>query len=165
MATTFRTILLILLFAFITQMQFNLDADKTSTRQLKNGLELAVHDASLAIIPEEMAEGRIVFDQNAAIENLQESLEFNLDIKSSAGYVYTPNETSFLNKELYLVHLEFIDDSVTTTYPYTYHNTNYEILERLDGPSVIAVLTTESPRWFVGGKSVITQAAVYEYKK
>ena len=146
-------------------MQFNLDADKTSTRQLKNGLELAVHDASLAIIPEEMAEGRIVFDQFAAIENLQESLESNLDIESSAGYVYTPNQTSFFKKNLYLVHLEFIDDSVTSTYPYTYQNANYEILERLDGPSVIAVLATESPRWFVGGKTLITQAAVYEYKK
>ncbi|RUU70412.1 peptidase M23, partial [Mesorhizobium sp. M7A.F.Ca.MR.362.00.0.0] len=49
MATTLRTIIFVLLFALITQIQFNLDADKTATRQLKNATEIAVHDAGLAV--------------------------------------------------------------------------------------------------------------------
>jgi hypothetical protein len=165
MATTLRTILFILLFALIIQMQLNLDSDKTATRQIKNALELAVHDAALAVSPVEMGVGRVVFDQNQAIENLKMSLEDNLDVASAGGFVYNPNESSFFNNELYITHLEFIDDSITTTYPYTYVNEDYEIMETVDGPSIIAVMTTESPRWFNGRTTYIRQAAVYEYRK
>lgn len=165
MATTLRTVLFILLFALITQMQINLDADKTATRQIKNALELAVHDAALAISPVDMANGRIVFDQNLAITNLSESLASNLKLETSAGYVYTPNSDSFFKDDLYISHLEFIDDSTTTTYPFTYVNDDYDIMETVNGPSVIAVLTTESPRWFKGETTYIRQAAVYEYIK
>jgi hypothetical protein len=146
-------------------MQFNLDADKTATRNVKNGLEIAVHDAGLAVSPTDLSQGRIIFDQNTAIENLKKSLEDNLRLTSGAGYVYSPNSDSFFKNDLYLVDLEFIDDSVTTTYPYTYTNPNYDIIEQVNGPSVIAVLTTESPRWFKGDSTTIRQAAVYEYKK
>lgn len=164
MATTLRTGLLILLFSFIITMQFNLDADKTATRQIKNALELATHDAGLAIDVTSLSQGKVIFNQSLAIDQLQKSLETNLDIKSEAGYVYTPNSTSFYQKDLYIVHLEFRDDS-NTIFPYTYSNPDYDILERLNGPSVIAVMTTDSPRWFKGGQTIIRQAAVYEYKK
>lgn len=164
MATTLRTALFILLFAFIIQMQFNIDADKTATRQIKNALELGVHDAALAVDPNAIADGKVIFDQSAAIDKLKESLELNLDLKSQAGFVYTPNESSFFKNELYIVHLEFVDDS-NATFPMVYSNPDYEILERINGPSVIAVMTTESPRWFKGNTTYIRQAAVYEYKK
>jgi hypothetical protein len=165
MATTLRTIFFILLFAFIIQMQFNIDADKTATRQIKNSLELAVHDAALAIKPLDMAEGRIIFDQNNAITNLQRSLETNLDVKSAGGYVYSPNSSSFYKKDIYITHLEFIDDSATRIYPFTYVNDTYDIIETVNGPSVIAVIITESPRWFTGETTYIRQASVYEYIK
>lgn len=165
MATTLRTVLFILLYALITQLQFNLDADTTATRQLKNGIELAVHDAALAVSPTEMAQGKIIFDQPTAINNLKNSLDSNLNLSSSTGYVYTPNSSSFFQNDLKIVDLEFIDDSVTTTYPYTYSNPTYNIMEQVTGPCVIAVITTESPRWFVGSSSTIRQAAVYEYRK
>jgi hypothetical protein len=165
MATTLRTILFILLFAFITQLQFNLDSDKTATRQIKNSLEVAVHDAALAVSPTDLAQGKIIFDQNTAIDHLKKSLESNLVVTSSAGYVYHPDSKSFFKNDLYIVDLEFIDDNVTSTYPYIYTNPNYEIIEKVDGPCVIAVITTESPRWFTGSTTTIRQAAVYEYKK
>lgn len=165
MSQTLKASLLVVLFAFITQIQFNLDADKTATRQMKNALELAVHDAGLAIDPTELSLGRVVFNESVAIDNLQRSLEENLRLKSSGGYVYTPEEDSFYQNEVYLVHLEFIDDRLTTTYPYVYENPTYELLEIVNGPSVIAVLTTESPRWFKGNQTFIRQPAVYEYKR
>jgi hypothetical protein len=146
-------------------MQFNLDSDKTATRVVKNGLEIAVHDAALAVSPSDLSQGRIIFDQNTAIDNLKKSLESNLRLTSGAGYVYSPDSDSFFKKDLYIVDLEFIDDSVTTSYPYTYTNPNYDIIEQVNGPSVIAVMTTESPRWFIGNSITIRQAAVYEYKK
>lgn len=165
MSQTLKASLLVVLFALITQMQFNLDADKTATRQIKNSLELAVHDAGLAVDSTEMGAGRVVFDQDSAIENLQRSLEANLRLKSSGGFVYTPEEDSFFQNDVYLIHLEFIDDSVTTTYPYIYENPDYELLEIINGPSIIAILSTESPRWFKGSQTFIRQPAVYEYKR
>ncbi|QCJ45458.1 peptidase M23 (plasmid) [Bacillus sp. S3] len=165
MATTLRTILFILLYAFITQLQFNLDADKTATRQVKNTLELAVHDASLAILPESISEGKIVFDQIVATSNFKKSLEVNLSVTSTSGNIFNPTENSFFKHDLQVVELEFIDDSVPRTYPFVYYNSKYKIIENVDGPCIIAVLTTESPRWFKGDTSLIRQAAVYEYKK
>lgn len=165
MATTLRTALLILLFTLVIQMQFNLDADKTATRQLKNSIELAVHDAALAIDSASIIQGKIFFDQNLAIQNLKASLEANLNLTSNAGYVYTPNEGSFYQHEVYLLHLEFIDDSIPHTYPFTYINEDYNIMETVMGPSVVAVLSTESPKWFKGNQTYIRQASVYEYRK
>lgn len=146
-------------------MQYNLDSDKTATRKVKDGLEAAVHDAGMAVSVSDLAQGNIVFDQNTALTNLKASLEANLRVTSGSGNVFAPNSNSFFMNKLQLVDLEFIDDSVTTTYPYTYSNPTYDIIEQVNGPSVIAVLTTESPRWFVGPPIMIRQAAVYEYKK
>jgi hypothetical protein len=165
MAITLRTSLFILLFGLIVQLQFNLDADKTATRQIKNALELAVHDAGLSADPTALSSGQVIFQQSLALDNLQKSLEANLKISSTAGYVYTPKEDSFFKNDLYLVHLEFIDDSINTTYPYIYTNPDYDLLEVLNGPSIIAVMTTESPRWFKGNQTFIRQPAVYEYKR
>ena len=175
MGTALRTILLILLFAIITQIQFNLDADKTATRQLKNALEIAVHDASLAVDPVSFSNGKIVFQNgervngnllpNTALENLKESIENNLGVTSGAGYVFKPTTTSFFKNDLFLEDLIYLDDRVARTYPFTYSHPQYNFTQTIEGPSVIAIMTTESPRWFVGGTTVIRQAAVYEYKK
>lgn len=175
MGTALRTILLILLFAFITQIQFNLDADKTATRQLKNALEIAVHDAALAIDPVSFSNGKIVFENgetvngislpNTALDNLKKSIESNLGVTSGAGHVFKPTSTSFFKNDLYLVDLIYLDDRVARTYPFTYSHPQYNFTQTIEGPSVIAIMTTESPRWFVGDMTPITQAAVYEYKK
>lgn len=74
MSTTLRTLLFALLFALIMQLQLNLDTDKTASRQLKNSLELAVHDAGLAINPAALSEGKIIFDKEKSLENLKNSL-------------------------------------------------------------------------------------------
>lgn len=175
MATALRSILLILLFAFIIQIQFNLDADKTASRQIKNALEIAVHDAALAVDPVSFSNGKIVFLNGAnlngrllddtALTNLKESIESNLNVTSGAGYVFRPTSTSFFKNDLYLVDLVYIDDRVTRTYPFTYTHPQYHFTQELKGPSIIAIMTTQSPRWFVGSPTVITQAAVYEYIK
>lgn len=165
MSQTLRTVLFVLLFAFILQMQFNLDADKTASRQLKNAIEIAVHDAALAIEPLAMGDGRVVFDETLARQYLIESLEKNLNVTSKDGYRFTPAPNSFYKSDIKLEHLEFIDDSDGLTYPFNYINTTYDIIETIDGPSVIAVITTDSPRWFRGQSIKIRQGAVYEYLK
>ncbi|MDC3424312.1 peptidase M23 [Aquibacillus sp. 3ASR75-11] len=162
MSESLRAMFLILLFAGIMSMQYNMDADKTATRQVKNALELAVHDAALALDESQLSQGKIVFDQVQAMENLKKSLEDNLELSSGMGYVYTPTADSFYQDDFYLEHIEFVDDS-NRTFPSVYYNPDYAIIDTLNGPSVIAVLSTTSPRYFAGDGITIRRTVVYEY--
>lgn len=163
MANSLKTMFLIMIFAGLVTMQYNIDADKTSTRQIKNALELAVHDAALALDESQLYQGgKIVFDQAQALDNLKVSLNTNLKLTSSGGYYYIPQQTSFYKEDLFIEHIEFIDDS-NATFPMPYTNATYNILDTLNGPSIVAVLTTKSPRYFTGEGITIRKAVVYEY--
>lgn len=164
MANTLRTMFLILIFAGLMSMQYNIDSDKTATRQIKNALELAVHDAALALDESQLSQGKIVFDQEQALENFKNSLNYTLDFTSSSGYYYEPKSTSFYKEDLYIDHIEFIDDT-NATFPFTYTNADYDIIDTLNGPSIVAVLATKSPRYFAGEGITIRKAVVYEYRQ
>lgn len=159
MAETMRAVLLTVLFAFIMSIQINLDTDKTATRQMKNAAELAVHDASLALDSNRLVEGNIVFDQKKAKQSIQESLKYHLELDESLK----PLKNSLYQKNITIEHLEFIDDS-NASFPYKYTNSRYDIVDNLQGPSVIMVISTDSPRYFAGDSIKIRQASVYEYK-
>ncbi|WP_066412849.1 hypothetical protein [Sutcliffiella cohnii] len=167
MSEALRGFFLIFIFALIMNIQFNLDADKTATRQIKNSLELAVHDASLAVDENQLGKGFIVFDQGQAEIYFKDSLMFHLDLDSEL----VPNNDSFYEHPFELKLLQFVDDKTedpnnpgqTITFPYIYTDSLYDIVEVLYGPSVIAVIETTSPRYFSGDGITIRQAAVYEY--
>ncbi|MCA1064434.1 peptidase M23 [Rossellomorea aquimaris] len=158
MSEALRTIFLTVLFAFITAMQFNLDADKTATRELKNAVEIAVHDASLALDEAQLRDGKLVFDQVQARQNFRDGLMSYMDLDSAL----TPNPTSFYQDEVVLEYIEFVDDS-NATFPMTYTNPTYNIVDTLNGPSIIVVVTTTSPRYFAGDPIQLRKAAVYGY--
>ncbi|MFE8703926.1 peptidase M23 [Cytobacillus sp. FJAT-54145] len=162
MGTTLRAFFLCLVWAGILTMQLNFDADSTATRRLKDALELATHDAALYLKTDELANGRIVFDQTLATQTLKKSLEMNLSLDTSL----TPLSTSFFKDEgqIKLLLVEFVDDSNTLAYPTNYFNSTYEIIDTIEGPAIVAVLETTGPRWFGGTKKTIRQAVVYEYK-
>lgn len=162
MGQSLKVMFLMVLFAGIMMMQFNLDSDRTSTRQMKNALELAVHDAALSIDESELSQGKVIFDEWEAVENLKASLEFNLELESGAGYVYFPKEGSYYQEPFYVEHLEFIDDD-DGAFPQVYSNPKYDILDTLNGPSIVAVVSTKSPRYFAGEGIIIRKAVVYEY--
>ncbi|WP_062350399.1 hypothetical protein [Bacillus kwashiorkori] len=100
-----------------------------------------------------------------AKQYLENSLERNLKISRVEENRYSPNPNSFLKNDVHVEFLDFIDDRVARTYPFVYNPPYNNIVERINGPSVIAVITTKSPRWFYGKETIIRQAAVYEYKK
>jgi hypothetical protein len=162
-----RGFFLIFVFALIMTIQYNLDADKTATRQLKNTLELAVHDASLAIDESQISEGYVVFDQLQAEMNFKESMMYHLKLDTK----YTPTANTFYQNAFEIKVLEFIDDQTpdpnnpgqTITFPYVYTNSTYDVVDVLNGPSIIAVVETVSPRYFSGNGNTIRQAAIYEY--
>lgn len=159
MAEAMRAVLLTVLFAFIMNIQMNLDTDKTATRQLKNAAELAAHDASLSLNSTNLVDGSIVFDVQQATKNIKESLKFHLDLDDSLN----PLSDSLYQDNVTVEYLEFIDDS-NATFPFNYYNPQYDIVDTLQGPSVIMVISTDSPRYFAGDSIKIRQAAVYEYK-
>ncbi|WP_307794966.1 peptidase M23 [Alkalihalobacillus sp. BA299] len=167
MSEALRGFFLIFIFALIMIIQYNLDADKTATRQLKNTLELAIHDASLAIDENQISQGFVVFDQGQAEINFKESMMYHLRLDSN----YVPVANSFYQNAFKIKVLEFIDDQTpdpnnpgqNITFPYVYTNSTYDIVDVLNGPSIIAVVETISPRYFTGNGNTIRQAAIYEY--
>ncbi|MGG1594795.1 peptidase M23 [Terribacillus saccharophilus] len=164
MSHVLRVLFLGAMFAFILSMQYNLEADRTANRQVKNALELAVHDAALALDEAQLAQGNIVFDQVQARDNFNQSLVNNLELKSSSNKFFEPEADSYYQDEFVLESIEFLDDS-NATFPMDYNNNQYNIVERVNGPSIVAVLSTKSPRYFRGEGINIRKAVVYEYFK
>lgn len=143
-------------------MQLNFELDSTSTRRLKDSLELATHDAALSSLrTDQLAEGKIVFDQVEARRILEESLQENLLLDSSLH----PQENSFFQNTIEIKLVDFIDDSLgIPSYPTNYIDDDYQIIESVEGPAIVVVLETTGPRYFIGDTKVIRQAVVYEYQ-
>lgn len=166
MSEALRSFFLVMIFGLITMMQWNLDADKTATRQLKNSLEIAVHDASLAIDESELIQGLLVFDEPQGTSNFKESLKYHLQLDDNLK----PLPDSFYKNPFVIKKLVYIDEKTIdpntgnpVRFPYVYENTIYDVVDVLDGPSVIAIVETTSPRYFRGDAITIRQASVYEY--
>jgi hypothetical protein len=160
MAETLRMVFLVFMWAGMLAMQYNHELDTTSTRKLKDALELAIHDAALEIDKAEMSEGNIVFKQVKAEENFRKSLQENLSLNTSLQ----PESSSFFQEKVEIKYVEYIDDSNTVTYPFNYFNDKYEIYDTVNGPAIVAVIETKGPRYFAGPTTTIRQAVVYEYK-
>ncbi|MBU8855202.1 peptidase M23 [Bacillus altitudinis] len=165
MIHTIRSLILLAYCALVINIQFNLEADKTTNRQIKNAADIAVHDASIALNRSELADGKVVFDPKKAEEYFNSSLSKNLNLKGSSSN-FQPVKSSFYKTAVKLEKLVFIDDNtVGISFPFVYKDPDFNIREELHGPSVLAVITTDSPRYFAGDSTKITRAAVYEYKK
>lgn len=160
MSTSLKMFFLILIWGGIMAMQINFDMDMNATRRMKDSLELAVHDAALAIDKTKMSQGQIVFERTKAEENLRQSLQQNLLLSSSLE----PLTGSFLQAPVEIKVLEYYDDDSGMLFPFNYSNPTYEILDTIDGPAIVVVIETTSPRYFSGTPMTIRQSVVYEYK-
>ncbi|MCM3619742.1 peptidase M23 [Sutcliffiella horikoshii] len=159
MSSLLRGLALVTMWAGIMVMQFNFDLDMSTTRKLKNGLELAVHDAALALNQQELGQGRIVFDQATAFDNINKSLQDNLQLDG----LHKPLPNTFFHNQVRVLHVEFIDDYSGVEFPMNYSNSTFNVLETIHGPGIIIIAETESPRFFRGDSMKIRQAVVYEY--
>ncbi|KAA6446917.1 peptidase M23 [Bacillus swezeyi] len=170
MSVAIRTILFVLLFSYIMTLTTNLDSDKTTTRQLKNSTELAVHDAALALDKARLGEGKIVFNRTEARKNFVASLSYNLKLQESSSDSLTPKSNSFLKDPIRIERLVYIDDNSkdgaeSISFPYHYEDPIYNVSEILNGPGIIAIVSTKTPRYMKGEGFTATQASVYEYKR
>ncbi|MDQ0255480.1 hypothetical protein J2S74_002862 [Evansella vedderi] len=147
-------------------LQWNIETDLTTNSYMKNYLDIAVHDAALALDDEELSRGYVVFVQDVAEENFRQSLMFHLRL----NYDLSPLEDSFFQDPVEIKLLEFFDDATIDpetgepiSFPYVYHNEEYQIIDVLRGPGVVAVIEVQSPRYFRGEGMTIRKASVYEY--
>lgn len=168
MSETIRAMFLVLMFAGITTLQFNMDADKTTSRQLQNTLEIATHDAALALDETRLAQGEMVFDQEQARYNIQQSIIANMDVDRTTevyewGAVFLKEENSFYQSSLVLYEPIFIDDSNTNSFPFLYENKEYGIREWLYGPAIVLSASIQSPRYFAGNGRYLRKTVIYEY--
>jgi len=159
MGTVLRAFFLCFMWAGIMTMQINFESDASSTRKMKNALELAVHDAALAIDTNRLAQGEFVYDRTQAEANLKKSLQDNLALDSTLA----PLSDSFLQSPVQIKLLEYYDDASGALFPFNYNNPTYEILDTIDGPAIVVVLETTGPRHFTGAPMTIRQSVVYEY--
>jgi hypothetical protein len=164
--TVLKVVLLCGFFTAIIVLQVHLDAVSTTSRTLKEVAEFATHDASLAVVEEQVVDnGLVEFVPAIAEERLKDSLKYHLRLKDSLSpYVLEPLSNSFLDSPIEIKYIRYFDDT-NTTFPYIYEDLAEGIVQPLYGPSVVALIEAQSPTPFVGTRKTIQRLAVYEYKK
>lgn len=64
-------------------MNHDLQTKAQTLHYLKEDLEIAAHDAALEIVEEELASGKIIFDQSKAMTTFRNSFEKNSRLSST----------------------------------------------------------------------------------
>lgn len=147
-------ILRMIFVAFVAVFGMLLNHDISTRAQtlhyLKEDLEIALHDAALQINANELGLGRIVFDQEKAIETFHESFQKN---------------TGLSKDDYELVEIEFIDHSNTTSYPVEYKANLVNFSDVFTAPTVVAFVRTKQDAYFENAKEKeFIQVASYTYK-
>ncbi len=164
-----RKIFVILVWSLTLMFQVDYLQDQKATRELKDGLELAAHDATMMLDSESLSLGTVVFDRLLAEQVFARSLSKNLQVDLVGLEYQNTQDLSFFKHPIKIVHMEFIDDlsNPGITYPCTYGvscgQDKYDIFETVKGPAIVVVAQTYSPRGFSDELKPITQAVVYEY--
>lgn len=166
MGDTIRTIFLIVAFSILMSFQTNMSADIRTTHQLKNGAEIAVHDAMLAYNKEELSKGKVVFNQAYAKKYLVDSLNANLKLTGTAtSATLYPKKDSFFTQPVKILKVVFVDESNTKSFPYTYKDPEYDVTQILKRPGIVAILETKAPRYFKGEDTIVRQATSFEFQQ
>lgn len=140
--------------AFVAVFGMLLNHDISTRAQtlhyLKEDLEIALHDAALQIDATELGLGRIVFDQDKAIQTFHESFQKN---------------TGLSKDDYELIEIEFFDQSNTTSFPVEYEAELVKFSDVFTAPTVVAFVQTKQDAYFenVSNKDFI-QVASYTYK-
>jgi len=153
------------LFALIMSIQVNVDGDIKTMRLIKSANEFAVHDAAIPISITNIAQGRWEFDEVQGRQNYIEAINTKLKTTYN-GVDFIPNDDSFLQMPVELLYLEFVDASHPScpSFPCSFNVPIVNKTENLSGPSVLAILQTETPRYFPGDRQPIRRLSIYEYK-
>lgn len=149
-----EVILRMVFIAFIAVSGMVINHDISSKAQtlhfLKEDLEIATHDAALEIDEDELASGRIIFDQEKAMTSLRNSFERN----------------SLLSDEDYeIVEVRFFDEETVPSFPYEFHAEQLQYSEVINSPTLIAFVEAKQNAYYANNSSKsFMQVASYTYK-
>lgn len=131
-------------------LNMNLSAQAQTLHYLKEDLEVAVHDATLELDKTELSKGRLVFNQEKALNTLRESFERN----------------SKLSPEDYeLVDIIYYDDSTVDSFPVTYTSSNGRFSDTFNAATIVAVIKGKKDVYFTKRNTgTFTQVSSYSYK-
>lgn len=147
----FITTLLIVLFAVLSlTISTNLSTLSRTSQYLKEDIEIAVHDASLQIDNEQLANGTLIFDHDKAYETFIESFELNTGLTN--------------NKDYKIVEFTALDHS-NTTFPIDYESNSSSFEDTFFYPTIIAVIETDTKMYFYTEQTEpVLRVASYSYQ-
>jgi len=153
------------LFSIVMNVQVNVDGDLKTMRMIKSANEFAVHDAAIPLNITNIAQGKWEFDEVQGRQNYISAINEKLNTTYD-GSKFVPKEDSFLQEPIEVLYLEFVDMNHPScpAFPCSFNVPIVNKIENLAGPSVLAILQTETPRYFPGERQKIRKLSVYEYK-
>lgn len=117
---------------------------------LKEDLEIAAHDAALEIDEDELASGRIIFDQVKAMTTFRNSFERNSQLS---------------NNDYEITEVHFFDEQTVSDFPHEFYAENLEFSELITSPTLIAFVETKQNAYYANNASKsYMQVASYSYK-
>lgn len=119
--------------------------------QLKHAVNRAAHAAAQQVDLHHLADGYIIYDEEAARYEAERYLRLNLKLDERLQ----PTEHSFLKGAVMVRELLLIDDS--HTFPYHYENAQYDYDVTLYKPGVILIVEAEYDRMFQAIGPIIWQ--------
>lgn len=144
------TIFLVIFTVFMLVMQINISTHGRTAKYLKEDLEIAVHDASLALDEEYFSDGYFVFDEEQALENFKDSFERNTGLTEGD----------------YNITLFQVFDQLNTTFPYEFKDTKTGFTDTILYPTVLAIVQTSVSTYFFGTDEtkMVDKVASYTYR-
>lgn len=129
---------------------------------MKESVNSATHDAAMALDSAELSRGRLVFNRAQAEANLLESLQINLGLYPSM----LPKSGTRVRERVTVEYFEILDES-NSTFPMLYQNATYGLAKYLNGPAIVAVISTPHPKIFSWSSlhPKIQVAAIHEYRE
>lgn len=151
MSEILRMIFVVLLSVSCMVMSMNISTLARSSKYLKEDMEVAVHDASLAIDETALSNGDIIFDKTKAEDNFKQSLESNRG--------FSPSDYKILDFEVF--------DKTNSTFPVQYKPSNLDFSDTFTEPTVFAVVETTTKKYFFGNSKerIVRRVASYSYKQ
>jgi hypothetical protein len=150
MSEMLRVIILVAVVVSSLTVSMNISTLARSTKYLKEDIELAIHDASLAVDQDSLSDGIIKFNEEEALKNFKDSL------KSNSG----------LGEDDYQI-LDFrVFDHSNSTFPVEYKPPTIVFEDIFHEPTVIAIIETTTKKYFLGNSKerTIRRVASYSYK-
>lgn len=150
MGDLIRTLFIVLMAVMGLTLNMNIATYAKSSKYLKEDLEVAVHDASLELKKDELANGKLVFDPVKAKQTFKESLKDNTGFQEGKDYK--------------ILEFQVLDQS-NSKFPVKYKANTLKFQDTFKNPTLVAIVETTTKKYFLSKEDrVVRRVASYTYK-